>query len=136
MFLKYNILGIIWSIIVFILLSMPGNDIPKFPFLEQMHFDKIVHLFLFAIFVILFIFGFYKQTNFFYLKKYCHTSAIILGVFYGGLTELLQEYIAINRSADFYDYIADVVGCFIGYLLYYYKTNLLRLFVKNNKSNN
>jgi VanZ family protein len=114
MFFKYNFPAILWGLIILILLGMPGNDIPKFPWLEHFHFDKVVHFFLFAVFTILLIRGFKKQTSFTVLQKYSVLTALLFGIFYGAILEYLQGVLFINRTSDIHDLIANMIGSFIG----------------------
>ena len=57
--------------------------------------------------------------------------AIGIGIAYGGITELLQGYVFIGRTASIYDFIANAVGCFAGYL--FFKILLLKYFIKGEK---
>ncbi len=50
----------------------------------------------------------------------------IISICYGGLTELMQEFIVPSRIGDKFDFIADMIGTLIGILVFY-------LFFKNKK---
>ena len=39
--------------------------------------------------------------------------AMLTGIAYGGLTELLQKYVFTGRTCSIYDFIANVAGCII-----------------------
>jgi len=54
MFIKNNWPGILWGVIILIITGIPGNYFPKVTtFWDWLSPDKIVHLFLFSIFVLL-----------------------------------------------------------------------------------
>ena len=99
-------------------MGMPGNDIPKLPWLEHLHFDKVVHFFLYAVFIILMIRGFKLQTSFVFLQKYSVATALLIGIFYGALLEYLQGVIFIGRTSSIDDLIANIIGSLGGILLW------------------
>ncbi len=75
------------------------------------HFDKIVHLLMYLALASIFVYTMlYNQVS---VRK-----TIILGsllpVVYGGVIELLQEYYFPPRTGDWFDWIADIIGVFIG----------------------
>jgi len=118
MFLKYNLPGIVWALIILILLGLPPSDLPKTPFLHIPHLDKIVHGVLFCVLVLLIARGLYKQNSSFLINKNIALFSIFIGVLYGGITEILQGSVFIGRTSDIIDFLADTVGCIIGFLLF------------------
>ncbi len=42
-----------WFIISFVLLTLPGDDLPRESWMDEMHIDKVVHVFLFGVLVYL-----------------------------------------------------------------------------------
>jgi VanZ family protein len=115
----YLLPAIVWLFVIALLLSMPANNIPKTPFLNIPHFDKLVHVILFAVFVVLLNYGFYKQKSAgFY---HCHyTISMLTGVLTGIGTELLQEYFALGRSGDLIDLLADIAGSIAGWVFFWF----------------
>jgi len=91
---------------------MPGNDIPRVPlWVYRFHPDKIVHLFIFAVFAFLLVNGFRKQGSPSAIRKYALLLAILVSVFIGGATELLQGYFThLLRTAEWKDFYADSAG--------------------------
>lgn len=75
------------------------------------YFDKIAHLLMYL--ALAFIFTYTMLRN-----QVSITKIIILGcllpVVYGGAIELLQEYYFYPRTGNWFDWIADIVGVFIG----------------------
>lgn len=118
MFLKHLKWAGLWALIILILCGIPGRDIPHISFLELLNFDKFVHASIFVILVLLTIRGFLVQTQFNNLKLKAKPYAFIVCVLYGGLLEIMQGLVFIERSADIYDFIANSTGCVIGLLLY------------------
>lgn len=110
-FLKNNRWSILWGVFIFILTLMPGNAIPRIPmWFDRLHPDKLVHLFIFAVFAFLLINGFRKQNNPPFIKRYALAWAIGIGLIMGGMTELLQGWLIPGRVADWKDFFADTIG--------------------------
>jgi VanZ family protein len=118
MFLKHNLPGLLWALIILVLCGIPGRDIPHVSFLELLNFDKFVHASIFFVLVILLIHGFGKQTRFKSLQSKSALVAFILCVVYGGVLEVMQQAVFEERSADIYDFIANSFGATMGWLLY------------------
>lgn len=45
---------------------------------------------------------------------------IIITISYGGLTELLQKHVFINRYGCIFDFIADAIGCILGTIAFFF----------------
>lgn len=122
---KFNRLwpAVLWAIFVLILTGFPGNLLPGVSdFWEWISYDKLIHVFIFAILSFLMLFGFqeqYSQSR----RRYVYALLIfIVTIFYGFLTELLQKYVFYGRDGNIFDAIADGVGCIFGILgfLFYF----------------
>jgi VanZ family protein len=106
-----------------VLMGLPGKYFPTIvSFWDWLSTDKIVHLLLFAVFAFVSLWGY---RHLFFNINYPHRKKLFLiisliSILYGGLTELLQKYLFINRYGSIYDFIADSIGCFIGILLFYF----------------
>lgn len=107
-----------WAIVILILCGIPGRDIPHISFLELLSFDKWVHAGIFFILVILLVRGFRLQQRAAYFRRQAPFMAAGLAIPYGGLLEIMQGTFFSERSADFYDFIANSFGCFMAILLY------------------
>jgi VanZ family protein len=121
-----------WALLVLILTGLPGNYFPEVPTLwNLLEPDKIVHLFIFGVFTVLLALGLTGR----YGKNRSSFAIAVLsigtGIAYGGITELLQGYVFIGRTASIYDFIANSIGCFAGYLLF--KFVLLKYLEKEKK---
>jgi len=113
--IKYFI--IIWIIIIFILSSIPGNDIPKLNRFKIPHIDKIVHFVMYFTLQFLVLTEYYKN----YTQKISFIKilslSLIISIIYGLLMELLQNYFFVSRTGSVYDFIANSVGAIFGSLL-------------------
>lgn len=109
-------LAIIWVIFILIMCFMPatGDDKKEVCFFEG--FDKVVHLGLFFVLVVLLFHGNVKQ------YEYCHITTILkitlLAVILGATTELLQWKVFTYRSGDWWDFFADTLGAAMGTFSY------------------
>ncbi len=110
--LKYFLPATIWIIIILVLCTLPGKDIPTSSFLEQIHFDKFVHFSLFGGIVFFLALAVYWQ------RKKVSSGLLLLFVFisasYGLAIEFVQKYYAEGRSFDLYDALADTIGAIAG----------------------
>lgn len=117
----------IWFIITTFLLVIPGSDIPKANFLDEIYFDKWVHIGLFSGLTFLTAYPFITKSlaSRKLLIKICTTFII-----YGVLMEFVQKYLALERSFDGWDMVADGAGCLLGFFV----ANNVRLRFLNKKS--
>lgn len=107
---------IIWSLIIGILLAMPGNMLPSETNFAIPQFDKLVHIGLFGGFVSLWNLYLSNQPDvpaakllrrFFYV--------FILANIYGIGMEFVQKYFIPFRDFDTSDMVADMIGAGIAY---------------------
>jgi VanZ family protein len=105
--------AILWAILIFILSSISGNQLNQLPKLLIPHLDKLVHFGLYFIFVLLLISGFNESLN-----KPKMILAIAISATYGGIIELLQQFVFVKRSMDLYDFAANLSGILLGAILY------------------
>jgi VanZ family protein len=115
-YIRYYWPAIIWVIIVMVLCTIPGNDLPSDPLFEKIHLDKIVHLGLFGVTVFLLCLGYYRQHG--HITRVNYSLFAISASFYGLIIEYIQKYIATNRSFDMSDVAADIVGAVAGILAF------------------
>ena len=122
------VLPIIWTIFIYVLLTMPDNDIPKLGFLDAIYFDKWVHAGLFAMLTFLFSWPFRKLYP---AQHRLYITIAVLALLYGIAMEYVQEYLTTDRDFDYNDMLADGFGCMVGYIAARYLTNRIRLKAKN-----
>jgi len=115
-------LSIGWALLILALCSMPGRFIPSTTWLEMLSFDKWVHAGIFFILVSLLIVS---------VKTHQQSASLyyiyfLLAVAYGGALEIMQSTLFSERSADWYDMIANSFGCIIALLL---KNKIVKILV-------
>ena len=115
MFLKFNLFTIVWAGIIFLLILMPGQEMPDIGNLFS--FDKLAHLVVFGILSFLMIIGFTKQTQFLRLNRKPIKYSLIISCSYASILELGQALVP-ERYANFYDLGFNLAGVFIGYLIF------------------
>ncbi|MEC5148131.1 VanZ family protein [Chitinophaga sp. 212800010-3] len=110
--LKYYLPAILWIIMILVLCTLPGKDIPSNSFFQAVHFDKIVHFGMFGGVVLFLALGIY------WLKHRISSTTLFILVLcsacYGLAIEFIQKYWAIGRSFDMYDVLADTLGAIAG----------------------
>jgi VanZ family protein len=104
-----------WTLMILILLAMPGNMLPSEQGFSIPNFDKMVHFTLFGALVFFWCFYFYskpitvkKLLLIFFIVFLC---AGILGI---GM-EYVQKYFIPFRDFEEGDIIADIIGASIAY---------------------
>lgn len=58
--------------------------------------------------------GFIKQTALKFALLHSAGTALSFGIIYGGLIEIYQGCFIVNRHGDWFDFIANTIGCYIG----------------------
>jgi VanZ family protein len=106
--------ALLWALFILIICGIPGHKIPHVDFLKWLKPDKIIHLCVYAVLCYLLIKGFLKQETVASLRNNSKLWAVVLGIAYGVLIEVLQQYVFIDRSGDVFDAMANSVGAFIG----------------------
>jgi hypothetical protein len=111
-FLKDSIWpGLLWTGLIFFLLSMDTSGANEISLLKVYGIDKLIHFGLFAI--LTFVWGAY-----FFNKETVHTNQLILLIIilasaYGMSMEYYQKFFT-NRSFSYWDGLADALGSVVG----------------------
>jgi VanZ family protein len=106
--------ALLWSTLIFILLIIPGKEMPAGPQIPS--FDKIIHSFLFGLQVWLWCM-YFKKTEKFYNRLNIFFFIFFLSSIYGIGMEYVQKYFVANRAFELGDIIADIVGSAMGALI-------------------
>ena len=115
--------GLACASIIMVLLGLPGKYFPAVvSFWEWLSPDKIIHFILFGLLNYISLWGY---RSFFLDNEYVHKNKLLviislICILYGGITELLQKYIFINRYGSIYDFIADTIGVFLGMIFFHF----------------
>lgn len=113
---KYYIPATVWIILILIVCTMPGKDVPTNSFFEKVHFDKFVHFGLFGGIVLFLSLGVYWQRK--RVSPFILLFFVFLSATYGIAIEFIQKYWAIGRSFDLYDVLADTLGAIAGVVVF------------------
>ena len=107
---------VVWSIIIFVLLIIPGSDFPEGPKIPL--FDKMIHVFLFGVQVFLWC----RYTGYSNIQTSLWIFLLIslISCMYGIGMEYVQKYWVANRGFETGDMFADIIGSFCGWLSYRY----------------
>lgn len=122
--LKHQYLAIIWALIVLVLCDMPlsGGGSGDF-FFEG--FDKLVHTGFFFVFSILIFFG-ERSRKLDHNRFGATVKVILITILFGGGIELSQLEIFTYRTAEWWDFFADMTGtgmAVFAYLFLYRTSN-------------
>jgi VanZ family protein len=119
-FLQNNRWSILWGLFLVLLHIIPGRYFPPLPrFLDLFQPDKIVHLFLFAVFAYLLLRGFREDGNPTSVKSHAALLMFLVAIPLGAVLELIQSLFIVNRTGSPYDLLADAAGCFAGWVLFH-----------------
>lgn len=112
---KKFIPGIAWFFVVLFLTCLPGKDIPQINWLENINFDKVVHIGVFGLLTVLFCWPFYNS-SFNKTERLQYFIKIAIATSVWGLTiEFIQKYFIPGRNYDLLDWAADSFGALIAY---------------------
>jgi VanZ family protein len=116
--LRYYLSPLFWAVTILFLSSIPSNELPDFSFWKFLSFDKVVHVSMYTILSFQIMKACVRQYANWTLRYNAARVAIISGSIYGGLIELFQQYVLIDRHGDWLDLIANIAGTFLGVVLF------------------
>lgn len=122
MFLRHNLLWILWTGIILVLSLTPGDEVPEFNW-DFVPFDVLVHVFMYGFLTFSMLSGFFKQRDYVLLIKKAYPIALIGVVFLSTILEVAQLLVP-GRFFDVKDLISNVFGVVLGYGFFkavYYK---------------
>ena len=115
--LKKFLPGIAWFFVVAVLVFMPGDDVPGTGWTDKYQIDKPAHMVMFGGLVFLFSLP-YLNSGFSLTKKRNRFIIIsIIFIAWGLSVEFIQKYYAQNRGFEISDWVADIIGISIAFLL-------------------
>lgn len=107
-----------WAIFILVLCTT-GNG----GFITQDLFgiptDKLGHAFIFAVLVFFIMLGLIKHWRFSFLLNKIRVIALLSAIIYAVLIELIQHYLTVDRIGDYWDLLADIIGAFLGWLMFH-----------------
>lgn len=105
--------SILWAVVVLVLCTIPGKNIPEPDFLRWLKWDKLTHVLLFGTLSYLLLLDASALTG-----KRLTVILLSITIAYGGLIELIQSIPFIQRNADGRDVVANAIGALSGWWLY------------------
>ena len=133
--LKYQRWAILWAIATLVLcnidLSGAAEDTAGFFFVG---FDKLAHLGFFYVLTILLFYGKIRNQHSYSFRSLTIFKIIMISVIIGGGIELLQWKVFVYRSAEWWDFACDMMGCLMGVFSYVllHRTNYNEKAMRNN----
>lgn len=114
---KFIYVAIFWTILIttlsLITIEKPPSFVLQLPFK-----DKVVHFVFYFVFVIVWSFSLKEKMSKFRIKT------LLAAVFYGIIIEVLQYAVTKNRTADFYDVLANTVGAMLAFITFPFLENI------------
>ena len=124
-FLKYWFPVILYCCMIFVVSSIPGNEIPSAVSVS----DKLIHMTEYAILALL-VARAYSQASQRQWGIFCWVVVIAFVAFYGITDEFHQSFV-LGRSSDLHDWFADLTGGGIGAAVYLFWKRLSRKKISN-----
>ena len=116
MFLRYNFYTAVWFLLIASLVLLPGQNMPSLGS-SIVSIDKVIHASLFVGLFFLMAVGFSKQRTYAILHNKALQYSFIITLAYAVSIEAVQ-ILSDGRSFEIGDMIANISGCFAGYLLF------------------
>lgn len=117
LFWRHQISAVLWALLILALCGMPKNAVPESNIIG---IDKVVHFGLYAVFALIMIVAFTKQRAYRGLQQRAIPVAIVVGIVYGIVIELLQGTVFATRSPEHLDMIANSLGSMFGLAFFYF----------------
>jgi VanZ family protein len=107
----------VWFIVVFILVTLPGESLPTpQDWMQIPSLDKLVHATMFAILTFLFLLPVGQSTMYSQLKRHYFIRICLSACIWGITTEYIQLFYIPTRSFEVLDMAADGLGVLIAFL--------------------
>ena len=119
LFLKNYLPAFVWAFFIFFLSMMPGKYVAPANIWDLANFDKLGHMFVFLVLMLLSLRGFSKQIHAAPAFRFILTMFLICSV-YGFLLEVMQGTVSTDRQFDLVDSVANMLGCLLGGVLFKY----------------
>ena len=114
-FIRFQVPALLWTVLIFVLSSIPNLSGPDLGFRLQ---DKFYHFMFYSFYGLLLARAFFYQQRFRRLSRYFLVLAIFCGMLYGMSDEIHQHYVP-GRQMDVWDFAADSLGILAGAFAFY-----------------
>ena len=120
----FFVIALFWTILVTYSCLVQSSAVPV---INIPNLDKYIHAFFHFVFTYVWFLFFRKQLKFNTIFKPLLT-AFLFSVVFGIVIEILQQLVTTTRSADFFDFLANLTGATVAYftVVICYKYNTLR----------
>ena len=106
--------GVVALIVATFLFCLPGQEFPHISWLDEINFDKFAHIGLFAVLVFLWILPPRSRVTDKQKINRIYLWIAVAFVAYGIAIEFIQLNFVPHRSFDFFDIVANTIGCAFG----------------------
>jgi len=113
-FFKASWMAPAWTLLIIVLLTIPGSSIPSASRLFE--YDKLAHASLFFVLTILWLAALANRN----VSK--AIGIVLVIILFSFLSEWYQQMLPFDRTADVFDAIADTVGALLGLSFWGIKT--------------
>jgi len=117
-FFRHTLIAWCWLIVVFIIHAIPGKDLPDLDIWDRLGLDKFIHLLCFLMLCLFFCIGFKKQQTSSLLRRNAWKIALVGSILFGGLMEIMQSTLFVDRFADWLDFAANSIGAIFGVVIF------------------
>ncbi len=104
-----------WALVILILCGMPPSGLPS---IRIPGFDKLVHAGLFGVLALLIVSEQNVLRSRLSVEEKPRWIGFSISIVYGAAIELMQLWVFTARGAEWFDFIADVIGAGMAALLY------------------
>ncbi len=115
--LRHQYLAILWAGLTLVLCNLPASDLPNTALFFQ-GFDKMAHAGFFFVLTVFLFYGKIRQQSSYQYRMITILKIMLITVVLGGLIELMQWKIFTYRSAEWWDFFADLIGVGMGIFSY------------------
>jgi VanZ family protein len=116
-FLKNYYRSILVFLVILFLSTISGDNVPGGSLFQIPNFDKIVHLLMYLSLAVIIGYDILKNNVKFSIQK-TMIIVILMTILYGGLLELVQEYLTTTRSGDWMDFLFNSLGVILSIPLF------------------
>ncbi len=103
-----------WALVIFVIISLPPDNIPHTRLFELPNIDKAIHFLMFAVLGALLLLGLHRYRPSGRVAVRHIIWALVLGAVYGAGTEVYQYLYLPGRHGNIPDTIANVFGTIFG----------------------
>ncbi|MFM1932196.1 MAG: hypothetical protein RL226_1499 [Bacteroidota bacterium] len=115
---RHLIWSLVWAALIAFMYFVPGKDLPVVSFWDVFGFDKVGHFVVFAIFSLILKTGLRRQIKFGKVRRLAMRWTLWITIPYGGILEFLQGQLIPDRTSDWLDFVANVLGVLFGLVIF------------------